>query len=110
MSDVHGDDPEDGNSDLDEFDDDGNMRVDEPPQASRQWKRPGLGRGDERTDIFGSNLAGRKTAALSLAAYASSCSHYGERKLQSGNVPKKKRQLEGVQAQHKKDFCRLQLF
>ena len=75
MSDVHDDDPEDDNSNLGECDDDGNMRVDEPPQASRQWQGPGLGRGGERTDMFGSNLAGRKTAALSLAAYASSCSH-----------------------------------
>ena len=75
MSDVHDDDPEDDNSDLDECDYDGNVRVDEPPQASRQWQGPGLGRGGERIGIFGSNLAGRKTAALSLAACASSCLH-----------------------------------
>ncbi len=55
MSDVHDDDPEDDNSDLDECDYDGNVRVDEPPQASRQWQGPGLGRGGERSDILGSN-------------------------------------------------------
>jgi hypothetical protein len=66
MSDVHDDDQEDDNSDLDECDDDGNMRVDEPPQANRPWQGPGLGRGGESTGIFGSNLAGRKTAALSF--------------------------------------------
>ena len=81
MSDIHDDDPEDDNrDDDDDCDDDGGMRLEEPSQASRQWHgsdlgSPGLGRGGKRTDIFGSNLAGRKPAASSLAAYASSGSH-----------------------------------
>jgi len=57
-----------------EDEDDGDMC---PQQEARPGLRqvPNHGRGGSRTDEFGNNLAGRKAAAVSLAAYASSVTH-----------------------------------